>query len=182
MKVGFRHPFVCPGIGRLTVDGLMGGHSGVNINEVIAGNFCVHECQEDNVEIVSFFCSACACARACASTPASASSSASTSASDAGSKCPLDRNTHQGLSWVPVRVMTWFVSCQDRGNAIVLLVWVLESLRDVVPARVVGVKGGDKHNAIPREASAIVLSPTGEEHSRAGSWKNHRVNLRFLLL
>lgn len=43
-----------------------------------------------------------------------------------------------------------------------LLVRVLEALVEEVPSlRLVDLKGGDKHNAIPREAFATVLLPKG---------------------
>lgn len=43
-----------------------------------------------------------------------------------------------------------------------LLIRVLEALVEDVPSlRLVGLEGGDKHNAIPREAFATVLLPKG---------------------
>lgn len=52
---------------------------------------------------------------------------------------------------------------QDRGNGVKLLIRVLEALVEEVPSlRLVDVKGGDKHNAIPREAFATVLLPKGD--------------------
>ncbi|CAM9348359.1 unnamed protein product, partial [Laminaria digitata] len=49
---------------------------------------------------------------------------------------------------------------EDRGNGLKLLVRVLQALVGDVPSlRLVGLKGGDKHNAIPREAFATVLIP-----------------------
>lgn len=48
-------------------------------------------------------------------------------------------------------------SAQDRANAIKLLVRVLEPLMETVPeVALVNFSGGDKHNAIPREAFATV--------------------------
>ena len=42
------------------------------------------------------------------------------------------------------------------------MVRVLQALAEDVPSlRLVELKGGDKHNAIPREAFAAVLLPTG---------------------
>lgn len=44
-----------------------------------------------------------------------------------------------------------------------LLIRVLEALVEDVPSlRLVDLKGGDKHNAIPREAFATVLLPKGD--------------------
>lgn len=52
---------------------------------------------------------------------------------------------------------------KDRANAVKLLVRVLEALMEKVPSlRLVELQGGDKHNAIPREAFATVLLPRGE--------------------
>lgn len=49
-----------------------------------------------------------------------------------------------------------------------LLVRVLEALVEDVPSlRLVDLKGGDKHNAIPREAFATVLLPKG---ARSVAW------------
>lgn len=51
---------------------------------------------------------------------------------------------------------------KDRGNGVKLLLRVLEALVEDVPSlRLVDLKGGDKHNAIPREAFATVLLPKG---------------------
>ncbi len=47
----------------------------------------------------------------------------------------------------------------NRGNGVVLLARVLRWLRDETPSLEIGeISGGDKHNAIPREARAIVVS------------------------
>ncbi|CAM9513569.1 unnamed protein product [Pylaiella littoralis] len=52
---------------------------------------------------------------------------------------------------------------EDRGNGVKLLIRVLEALVENVPSlRLVDLKGGDKHNAIPREAFATVLLPKGD--------------------
>ncbi|CAM9740717.1 unnamed protein product, partial [Hapterophycus canaliculatus] len=52
---------------------------------------------------------------------------------------------------------------EDRGNGVKLLIRVLEALLEEVPSvRLVDLKGGDKHNAIPREAFATVLLPKGD--------------------
>eukprot|EP00752_Nemacystus_decipiens_P004012 g3675.t1 len=52
---------------------------------------------------------------------------------------------------------------EDRGNGVKLLIRVLEALVEDVPSlRLVDLKGGDKHNAIPREAFATVLLPKGD--------------------
>jgi hypothetical protein len=47
---------------------------------------------------------------------------------------------------------------EDRGNAVVMLAQTIAALREAVPgARVASLAGGDKRNAIPREASAELL-------------------------
>ena len=46
---------------------------------------------------------------------------------------------------------------KGRGNAIRALGRVLQVLRDRLPVTVAGIQGGSKRNAIPREASAIVV-------------------------
>ena len=46
---------------------------------------------------------------------------------------------------------------EDRGNAIVFLCRVIDAMQRNIDARVVTLQGGDKHNAIPREAFATVL-------------------------
>ncbi|MFL2941853.1 MAG: aminoacyl-histidine dipeptidase [Candidatus Poseidoniales archaeon] len=46
---------------------------------------------------------------------------------------------------------------EDRGNAVVFLSRIIDSMQRNVDARVVTLQGGDKHNAIPREAFATVL-------------------------
>ena len=48
-----------------------------------------------------------------------------------------------------------------RGNAIQLLAWYLTRLTDETDFALVAFAGGDKHNAIPREATATVLLPEG---------------------
>jgi dipeptidase D len=52
-----------------------------------------------------------------------------------------------------------------RGNAIKVLGWYLDRLRREVKddLRLVAFSGGDKHNAIPREASATILLPAGRK-------------------
>eukprot|EP00903_Cladosiphon_okamuranus_P006582 g6430.t1 len=56
---------------------------------------------------------------------------------------------------------------EDRGNGVKLLIRVLEALVEDVPSlRLVDLKGGDKHNAIPREAFATVLLPKGDSAVR----------------
>ena len=51
-----------------------------------------------------------------------------------------------------------------RGNAIQILAWYLARLRDRVDGYALAAfSGGDKHNAIPREATATILLPDGEE-------------------
>ena len=46
---------------------------------------------------------------------------------------------------------------EERGNAIVFLASILDALQNSVDCRIVSLQGGDKHNAIPREAFATVL-------------------------
>ncbi len=46
---------------------------------------------------------------------------------------------------------------EERGNAIVFLASILDALQNSADCRVVSMQGGDKHNAIPREAFATVL-------------------------
>ncbi len=46
---------------------------------------------------------------------------------------------------------------EERGNAIVFLASILDALQNSTDCRVVSMQGGDKHNAIPREAFATVL-------------------------
>ena len=49
---------------------------------------------------------------------------------------------------------------EERGNAIVFLASILDSLQNSTDCRIVSLEGGDKHNAIPREAFAtVVVSP-----------------------
>jgi dipeptidase D len=48
-----------------------------------------------------------------------------------------------------------------RGNAIKVLGHFLHNLRKQVDFGLVTFEGGDKHNAIPREASAVVILPAG---------------------
>lgn len=60
---------------------------------------------------------------------------------------------------------------QDRGNGVKLLIRVLEALVENVPSlRLVDLKGGDKHNAIPREAFATVLLPKGGSPFQLLGW------------
>ncbi len=50
----------------------------------------------------------------------------------------------------------------EKANAIVLLLRGLRRVLDVIPeARIGGISGGTAHNAIPREASAVVAVPAG---------------------
>ncbi|HPW18559.1 MAG TPA: aminoacyl-histidine dipeptidase [Candidatus Aminicenantes bacterium] len=48
---------------------------------------------------------------------------------------------------------------QGRGNAIKLLARVLDQARATAEFELVGVEGGSKHNAIPREAVAVLACP-----------------------
>mmetsp|Transcript_21767 Transcript_21767/g.49224 ORF Transcript_21767/g.49224 Transcript_21767/m.49224 type:complete len:546 (-) Transcript_21767:288-1925(-) len=81
---------------------------------------------------------------------------------------PLDREAAPPPGW---RAMELVVSGlmgghsginihEDRGNAIKILVRVLDELSGL-SARAASLQGGDKHNAIPREASAVVWFPPG---------------------
>jgi len=54
-----------------------------------------------------------------------------------------------------------------RGNALKMLARALVSLSESVPFELVGVQGGDKHNAIPREAVALLqIRPEDVEKAR----------------
>ncbi len=49
---------------------------------------------------------------------------------------------------------------EERGNAIVFLASIIDALQNSMDCRIVSLQGGDKHNAIPREAFAtVVVSP-----------------------
>ena len=50
---------------------------------------------------------------------------------------------------------------ENRGNAVKLLTRALRGIRAVTELNVVTLHGGDKHNAIPREAWADILVPKG---------------------
>ncbi len=50
-----------------------------------------------------------------------------------------------------------------RGNPIQVLAWCLDQLRDKTPYQLVSFKGGDKRNAIAREAVATLLLPPGSK-------------------
>lgn len=82
--------------------------------------------------------------------------------------------------WDVSALLSCLRSLQDRGNGVKLLVRVLEALVEEVPSlRLVDLKGGDKHNAIPREAFATVLLPTGDwfmwpVHGMYCSRRHHR--------
>jgi dipeptidase D len=54
-----------------------------------------------------------------------------------------------------------------RGNAVQILAWYLDRLRSEVDFKLVDFRGGDKHNAIPREASAVLLVPKGGREKAA---------------
>ena len=51
---------------------------------------------------------------------------------------------------------------EDRGNAIVFLAQILDKLIEDVTTSLASIKGGDKQNAIPREAQAIVYIDPSE--------------------
>ena len=46
----------------------------------------------------------------------------------------------------------------NRGNAIRMLAQTLRAVCDAVPIRICAFEGGDKHNAIPREARAVICA------------------------
>jgi len=52
---------------------------------------------------------------------------------------------------------------QGRGNALRILGGTLQSVMDTAPVEVANVTGGSAQNAIPREASAIVLTKAADE-------------------
>jgi dipeptidase D len=52
---------------------------------------------------------------------------------------------------------------ENRANAIKLLVRVLRDAAEKMSLRLGSLQGGNKHNAIPREASAVVYVPTRKE-------------------
>jgi dipeptidase D len=52
---------------------------------------------------------------------------------------------------------------QGRGNALRILGGVLQSVLDAHPAKISEIKGGSAQNAIPREASAVLLLASGRE-------------------
>ncbi len=52
---------------------------------------------------------------------------------------------------------------ENRANAIKLLVRVLRDAADKMSLRLGSIQGGNKHNAIPREAVAVVYVPTRKE-------------------
>ena len=46
---------------------------------------------------------------------------------------------------------------EERGNAIVFLASIIDAIQNEIDCRLVSIQGGDKHNAIPREAFATIL-------------------------
>ena len=49
---------------------------------------------------------------------------------------------------------------EERGNALVFLASIIDAIQNSMDCRIVSLQGGDKHNAIPREAFAtVVVSP-----------------------
>ncbi|MFY9673203.1 MAG: aminoacyl-histidine dipeptidase [Terriglobales bacterium] len=52
---------------------------------------------------------------------------------------------------------------QGRGNALRILGGVLQSLLERVPVEIAAINGGSAQNAIPREASAVVVADPGKE-------------------
>jgi dipeptidase D len=53
---------------------------------------------------------------------------------------------------------------QGRGNALRIMGGVLQDLLDRLPAKLAAVNGGSAHNAIPREAMALVVLPASREN------------------
>ncbi|MCP4603558.1 MAG: aminoacyl-histidine dipeptidase [Proteobacteria bacterium] len=53
----------------------------------------------------------------------------------------------------------------NRGNAVRLLARALGALSKKVNFTLASIEGGDKHNAIPREATAVALVPKGDEEA-----------------
>lgn len=70
----------------------------------------------------------------------------------------------------------------QRGNAIQLLARMLHSVRPGTPGYMAALEGGNKHNAIPREARATVVIPEGQaaeflrhmDNQFAAVWKEYR--------
>lgn len=53
---------------------------------------------------------------------------------------------------------------EDRGNAVIMMAQTLTALQAAVPGvKVASMAGGDKRNAIPREAWVEILVPAGQE-------------------
>jgi dipeptidase D len=57
----------------------------------------------------------------------------------------------------------------DRGNALKALAQVLRTVGGRTPLRLAGVSGGNKRNAIPREAEALVAVPAGGAEAMAAA-------------
>ena len=63
---------------------------------------------------------------------------------------------------------------KGRGNAVKILNRVLQALAEEAGARLAEVRGGSKHNAIPREAFAVVCVPKSrarKAHKLVGRWQ-----------
>jgi len=60
---------------------------------------------------------------------------------------------------------------QGRGNAIKLLARMLREAQDAVPFELVSMEGGNKRNAIPREAWAVLACPPARQRSLAAALK-----------
>lgn len=63
---------------------------------------------------------------------------------------------------------------EERGNAIKLLVRVLDGLRQQQPLCLASLQGGTARNALPREAFAVVALPAGQAawlHEALGQWQ-----------
>ena len=64
---------------------------------------------------------------------------------------------------------------EERGNAIKLLVRLLQDLSQRTPMRLVALRGGTARNALPREASALVALPEAQArhlHTAMVLWQN----------
>jgi dipeptidase D len=64
---------------------------------------------------------------------------------------------------------------KGRGNAVKIVGRVLRALADGAGARLASIRGGSKHNAIPREAFAVVCVPKSrarKAHKLVGRWQS----------
>ena len=68
-----------------------------------------------------------------------------------------------------------------RGNAIRILAQVLSALKPAFPFALAGIKGGNKRNAIPREASATLLLDPAQEQAFKTALAGHEAHWRAAL-